>query len=397
MSATSLISSLRRIKSLALVGHGLAIISLGIAGGCSGKFSSKLEATKVIIPPDSASKFERGKLSVAVEAGTFSEPVELDAQVENGRVVSSALNTGGAKVLNGSLAKSVQFCLMVDNSYDRDQVYISVEIEEDSSARRDTIPNKSIVFSEVNDELQLCWFSKYVNATFQVELDGAQAVSVKLTLDNCVDPDLLRIPTDQTLTLCDGTLAKGMLDLNFNAKDIKAGSTIAGIPGSYAPDFPDPANVYNDTVNGIKGRLTLPAPGNVYSGLVYGVAGSGSTGTLTVTHLVPPKAWDIRAGTTVNGVTGQLKVSCRNSANPAIFDAGEFKVATADDGTDIFTVAAHGYADNDTIRVTAQSLPGGLSANTTYYVLNSTPNTFQLATSSGGSPGLPHLNRYNVC
>lgn len=132
-------------------------------------------------------------------------------------------------------------------------------------------------------------------------------------------------------------------------------------------------------------RWPWPAPGNVYSGLVYGVAGSGSTGTLTVTPLVPPKAWDIRAGTTVNGVTGQLKVSCRNSANPAIFDAGEFKVATADDGTDIFTVAAHGYADNDTIRVTAQSLPGGLSANTTYYVLNSTPNTFQLATSSGGS------------
>lgn len=99
-----------------------------------------------------------------------------------------------------------------------------------------------------------------------------------------------------------------------------------------------------------------------------------------------PNAWDIRIGQTINGVTGKLKVACRNSARTAIVDAGEFKNATADSTTDFFTVTNHGYADNDTIRFTTQAAVAGLTATTvTYYVRSSTANTFQLAATSGGA------------
>jgi hypothetical protein len=310
------------------------------------------------------------------------------------------------------------------------------------------------------------------------------------------------------------------------AANVKSGTANYGNPGSavtpnYSPDFPAVANVYNDTVDGAAGTLTLPVVGNVYTGIVYGVAGTGSTGTLTVptaanvrtvngtfgqagttvtptlancstdggmgcvavagykaadmtnvvaakikngvtiaavvgdypsatnplagadttadlvfatfdakikaattfewfdsagtryvnagdadivdtnisssanifgtqgtvTAPVPPNSWDVRIGTTINGVPGQLKVACRNSANPGIFDAdGIFKSATADASLDTFTIPSHGYVDNTAIRFTTQTAIAGLSGTTTYYVRLSTTNTFKLSTIVSGTP-----------
>jgi len=96
--------------------------------------------------------------------------------------------------------------------------------------------------------------------------------------------------------------------------------------------------------------------------------------------------WDVRAGVDRgDGQLGKLKVACRNSANTAVYDAGAPQNAVADFGTDFFTAVAHGYSDNDTIRFTAQTMPTGLTANTTYYVRNKTNDTFQVSTTSGGA------------
>lgn len=46
--------------------------------------------------------------------------------------------------------------------------------------------------------------------------------------------------------------------------------------------------------------------------IVSGVSVFGPTGTISVTS---PDPWDIRFGTTVNGITGKLKTACRNAVN----------------------------------------------------------------------------------
>lgn len=59
---------------------------------------------------------------------------------------------------------------------------------------------------------------------------------------------------------------------------------------------------------------------------------------------------------------------------------------TADAGTDALTAVSHGLSAGNIVFVrSTTTLPAGLSANTPYYVINPTTNTFQLSTSSGGS------------
>ena len=53
---------------------------------------------------------------------------------------------------------------------------------------------------------------------------------------------------------------------------------------------------------------------------------------------------------------------------------------------DTITSDAHGLSDDDTVRLTTtNALPGGLSTATTYYVIESATNTFQLSASKGGT------------
>lgn len=64
--------------------------------------------------------------------------------------------------------------------------------------------------------------------------------------------------------------------------------------------------------------------------------------------------------------------------------SGDF---TADAGTDVITSAAHGRADNSTIEFTNSggALPAGLSAGTTYYVINAATDTFKVSLTLGGA------------
>jgi hypothetical protein len=59
---------------------------------------------------------------------------------------------------------------------------------------------------------------------------------------------------------------------------------------------------------------------------------------------------------------------------------------TADHTTETFTATGHGMSDGDVVQVTTDgTLPTGLTADTNYYVINKTDNTFQLSATRGGS------------
>ena len=51
--------------------------------------------------------------------------------------------------------------------------------------------------------------------------------------------------------------------------------------------------------------------------------------SITGTWGPAPTAWDIRVGTVINGVTGALKVNCRNRANSSLFDSDSMPPGTA--------------------------------------------------------------------
>ena len=66
--------------------------------------------------------------------------------------------------------------------------------------------------------------------------------------------------------------------------------------------------------------------------------------------------------------------------------SGAKTITTVDDTNDDLEVTAHGFVNGDVVKVHASStMPGGLSATRTYYVVNATANDFQLATTSGGT------------
>lgn len=55
-------------------------------------------------------------------------------------------------------------------------------------------------------------------------------------------------------------------------------------------------------------------------------------------------------------------------------------------GTGTFTITAHGFSDTFRVRVSnTGTLPSELNANTDYYIVNKTDNTFQLSATRGGS------------
>lgn len=58
-----------------------------------------------------------------------------------------------------------------------------------------------------------------------------------------------------------------------------------------------------------------------------------------------------------------------------------------DDATEIITLAGHGLPNGTRVTVAAATgaLPTGLAASTSYYIISSTTNTFQLAATPGGT------------
>jgi hypothetical protein len=54
--------------------------------------------------------------------------------------------------------------------------------------------------------------------------------------------------------------------------------------------------------------------------------------------------------------------------------------------SDDITIVSHGLEDDDTVKFTGASLPSPLLADTYYFVVNSTTNTFQVSNTLGGAP-----------
>lgn len=61
------------------------------------------------------------------------------------------------------------------------------------------------------------------------------------------------------------------------------------------------------------------------------------------------------------------------------------KSVTFQDSGDTVTLTTHGLSNGDTVSFSSITSTTGISANTTYYVVNAATDTFKLATSSGGS------------
>jgi hypothetical protein len=64
--------------------------------------------------------------------------------------------------------------------------------------------------------------------------------------------------------------------------------------------------------------------------------------------------------------------------------AGATKAVTGVSATDIITSAGHGFLNGNQVVFSGLTGGAGLSAGTTYYVINATTNTFQVSTTWGG-------------
>jgi len=107
------------------------------------------------------------------------------------------------------------------------------------------------------------------------------------------------------------------------------------------------------------GALTIDVPAGTYSDLLFFNAGTG------------------------NAVGNYLGYAPINGATK-----GFGTVDAAGVTSDTITSAAHGLANTNQVRVYnvfAESLPTGFTEGTTYFVVGSTTDTFQLSTTSGGS------------
>jgi hypothetical protein len=124
---------------------------------------------------------------------------------------------------------------------------------------------------------------------------------------------------------------------NLSAGNIKSGVTIAGTAGQYPSSSfkltgSSGSDLTTPTFNAqIKSSATFQyfgSDGVRYTGtgdaditaanIASGLDIFGTTGSLT--GAVAPDPWNVRVGVTVNGVTGKLKVNCRNRVNSAIFN-----------------------------------------------------------------------------
>ena len=114
-------------------------------------------------------------------------------------------------------------------------------------------------------------------------------------------------------------------------------------------------------------------------------AGTKSCSSSSSSGSSSPNPWDLRAGVTVGGVTGKLKVNCRNASTLATFDidAGQ-SVESVVDG--VFYITAHGLADGTAVRLNYSTAPTGLDNSTTYYVVEASTDSFRLSATLNGTP-----------
>jgi hypothetical protein len=179
----------------------------------------------------------------------------------------------------------------------------------------------------ITDQSAVCNDTQYIdrNGDTQTGTKDCSAQSVK----SCaVDGD--------SNCLVDGNTYKAAAITNLSAGNIKSGITIAGQLGDY-PSVTYKLPLAQDATADLD-NATFDAKVKSATAFEYWTsAGSYQTGagdaditqanikdTVSIfgtvgnlTAAVAPNSWDVRVGVTVNGVTGKLKVNCRNRVGSA--------------------------------------------------------------------------------
>lgn len=84
------------------------------------------------------------------------------------------------------------------------------------------------------------------------------------------------------------------------------------------------------------------------------------------------------------GGAGAVVLTTSTSLDPSV--SHDFAPTDVNIGTEVITIAAHGWVENQSVEFTSSgTLPGGISAATIYYLKTVTTNTFQISTTIGGS------------
>lgn len=167
----------------------------------------------------------------------------------------------------------------------------------------------------------------------------------------CLDPDLSKVSSSVTLTLCNGEEAHGLLDLSaLKSENIRAGVSIAGVAGAVIPS-PAPCNsdgaidcVANNSFKAADMNAAVAA--NIKSGaMVAGTAGnySGANPTCTtdgeMNCLVTGSAFraadmsvalagNIKSGAIIAGIPGNYGPGCTTDGDTAcLVDGSSYKAA----------------------------------------------------------------------
>ena len=106
-------------------------------------------------------------------------------------------------------------------------------------------------------------------------------------------------------------------------------------------------------------------------------AASGASRTMSAALNFPVPACTVQ-WVAFRDVGGTVLFYSPNGGNPR-----EYYVDVA---SSTFYVAGHGYIADQQVTVYGDTMPGGITEGTVYYVRNPATNTFQLAATAGGTP-----------
>jgi hypothetical protein len=177
------------------------------------------------------------------------------------------------------------------------------------------------------DPSKVCSTETYIDKTGATKT-GTKDCATGSTAD-CTADGALGCKTNASFPAASAALAV--------AGNIKSGVTIAGITGAYPsatytlPSASGTADLEAANFDAqIKSatafeywtsdgtRQTGAGDADITAGnIANGVTVFGLSGTLSA---AAPNAWDVRVGTVINGVTGKLKVNCRNRARTAVYN-----------------------------------------------------------------------------
>ena len=251
------------------------------------------------------------------------------------------------------------------------------------------------VFTEIQFYL---FFETHAN-TFDVDVRQTTIPSF-LGFSTLVIPDQIALPTpsgvEGTVASVEDTYTINSIYSNFSYMYNATGSS-SGTPNSLNifDEFPVIVEVKDSSG-------TVTKPGNNYIRFInYEGPGNYVAGTSTILNEVTiylqgiSEDISLTRGTIMESVNRALSVSSSFTAN-SMFQAYDISYDKRDvPGTDIvteatnntFTLNSHGLSNGDIIGFSSlgDAKGAGLAIDTTYYVIESTTNTFEISTSSGGT------------